>query len=437
MRKADPDFVTGEKGRYQLQPPITHPPYCICEVCPPHRERAAKKEGRPVEEVWASAIVIRARRVSPSPDSRVGSAAAARIFKRDEEKRLVEAVAAAAAAKKARAGAVPFGRVVDAYRQHLIDEGKRYDKARSLIANIEAFIGRHRDAATVDFDVYKELLSEVGLMTAETRRHYASCLLAMLNFAKSERIIKSHELDAVRLPTVRKNDSPVTWTLKEIDVLFGPALMQYEREQGRWNDHVGNVDGTGSLRAPSHVPLRGFMLIAYYTLMRPVNNRALTWEEVTIDAETRSGTFKLDQHKNVNKGVKAHGVLSPKVVDYLLAIRPPNATGLIHRNPATRGAYVDIRKQWRRLIAIASKILGYELKDQKADFFTFRHTGASHMAKHAEDGSALIHVVNMMGDTKVETVRRHYFNFELADMAKIVNKWSDASHTDGTPPIVH
>ena len=37
-------------------------------------------------------------------------------------------------------GAVPFGRVVDAYRQHLLDEGKRYDKARSLIANIEAFI---------------------------------------------------------------------------------------------------------------------------------------------------------------------------------------------------------------------------------------------------------------------------------------------------------
>lgn len=354
---------------------------------------------------------------------------------------MVEAVAAAAAAKKARAGAVPFGRVVDAYRQHLLDEGKRYDKAGSLIANIEAFIGRDRDTVNVDFDVYKELLSEVGLMTAETRRHYASCLLAMLNFAKAERIIKSHELDAVRLPTVRKNDSPVTWTQKEIDVLLGPALTQYEREQGRWNDHVGKVAGSGSFRAPSHVPLRGFMLIGYYTLMRPRNNRALTWEEVTIDPETRTGFFKLDQHKNVNKGIKASGPLSRKVIDYLLAIRPANATGLIHRNPATGEAYVDIRKQWRRLIAIASRMLGYELKDQKADFFTFRHTGASHMAKHALNGSGLIHVVNMMGDAKVETVRRHYFNFELTDMAEIVDRWSgpappdDAEPSDGQPSV--
>lgn len=79
-------------------------------------------------------------------------------------------------------------------------------------------------------------------------------------------------------------------------------------------------------------------------------------------------------------------------------------------------------------------MLGYELKDQRADFFTFRHTGASHMAKHALNGSGLIHVVNMMGDTKVGTVRRHYFNFELADMAEIVDRWSGPASPDDPEP---
>ena len=100
MYRSEPDYVSGRKGHFEIVPWITHPPFCVCDVCPPHRERAAKKNGRPIEEEWASAIVIRARRVSPSPKSRVESAAAARIFKRDEEKRLVEAVSEAAAAKR-------------------------------------------------------------------------------------------------------------------------------------------------------------------------------------------------------------------------------------------------------------------------------------------------------------------------------------------------
>jgi|GEM_PF-6985250 len=31
------------------------------------------------------------------------------------------------------------------------------------------------------------------------------------------------------------------------------------------------------------------ILIAYFTLMQPVNNRALTWEEVTLDPVKRTG----------------------------------------------------------------------------------------------------------------------------------------------------
>ncbi len=165
------------------------------------------------------------------------------------------------------------------------------------------------------------------------------------------------------------------------------------------------------------------MLIAYYTLMRPKNNGALTWEEITLDEEKGGGRFQLDQHKNVNKGIRAWGPLARPLVDYLVSIRPAYASGVIHSNPATGQPYVDIRKQWNRLVAIANRMLGYELKDEKADFFTFRHTGASHIAERARDARALMLVMNMMGDTNVETVRRHYFNFDHEVMAGMIEGW--------------
>jgi hypothetical protein len=131
------------------------------------------------------------------------------------------------------------------------------------------------------------------------------------------------------------------------------------------------------------------------------------------DPVRRTGNFRLDRHKNVNKGIKAYGRLARQLVDYLLAIRPRNAKGYIHPNPATGKPYVDVRKQWDRLIAIASGILGYPLVNQKADFFTFRHTGATNIAQRASTRDELMRVVNMMGDTNVETVRRHYLQLPV------------------------
>ena len=41
------------------------------------------------------------------------------------------------------------------------------------------------------------------------------------------------------------------------------------------------------LGSPLFVPLRVFGLIGYVTLMRPKNNKALTWEEITVDPVSR------------------------------------------------------------------------------------------------------------------------------------------------------
>ena len=420
----DPDFVSGKKGRFELAPQIEHPPFCVCKRCPLYREKEAEKTGDPITLVWARSITFRFRKVSPYPNDRKQSAAAALRLKTDEEKRLRDAVAVADAERRARQLAVSFGAAVDAYRDYQVREGKEIERSRSLIANIEAFIGRARDVAAVDYKVYQAVLGEVENLHPETRRHYASMLLAILNNAKAVRLIDSHQLEGVRVPQVVRDDEPEPWTRHELAVLMGPALRRYEKEQREWNAKVATEKKNRGLRSPSFIPLRGFCLIGYYSLMRPENNRQLDWEEITLDPATMRGTFKLDQHKNVNKGIKARGPIARELVEYLLSIRPANASGPIHPNPETGRPYVDIRKQWKRLLAIAADILGYELTGKKAKFLNFRHTGASHIAQRGRDPRHLLAVVKMMGDTSVATVNRHYFNLEDDLMQEIIDGWA-------------
>jgi hypothetical protein len=387
--RANPDYVTGRRGRLDLYPWIEHPAFCRCEICPPNRQREANRSGKLLEEVWAAPLRIRLRRDSPFPSNRKLSSAAALNLKAEEEKRLAEAVAKAEAEERARQNAVGFGVVADAYRAHLRKEGKDWKREESRIANIEAFISRERDTAAVDIVWYRRVLDEVELLAPETRRHYASTLLAMLNYARAERVISSHQLEGVRVPQVLREDEPDPWTQHEIGVILGPALDEYEREQAAWNEIVSRDKANRGLRSPSFVPLRGLCLVGYFTLMRPKNNKALTWEELTIDPVSRSGWFKLADHKNKRKGITARGALHPKLLDYLLSIRPANASGLVHPNPATGFAYVDIRKQWDHLIEIASRLLGYRLEGRKADFFNLRHSGASHIAASQRDARHL------------------------------------------------
>ena len=420
----DPDFVSGRKGRFQIVPWITHPPFCVCSSCPLHREREATRTGKPIGDVWAAPLDIRLRRISPHPDDRKASRVDAQLLRRDEEQRLVIAVQRADAQRHARQTAIRFGVVVDAYRDYMIREGKDYKRAKSLIDKIEAFIGPDRDTAAVDFAIYQGLLATVAELHAETRRHYASTLLSMLNHAKSVCVIVSHKLEGVRVPQVARDDEPEPWTPKELAVIMGPALKRYEKEQRAWDAKVAQEKKNRGLRSPSYVPLRGFCLIAYYTMMRPANNRHLDWEEITsLDPTLRRGTFKLNRHKNVNKGIKARGCLARELVDYLLSIRPANASGPIHVNPVTGKPYIDFRKQWKRLLEIAGEILGYKLKGKKAKFLNFRHTGASDVAQRGRDASHLLRVVRMMGDTSLATVNRHYFNLDDEAMEEIIDGW--------------
>jgi hypothetical protein len=65
---------------------------------------------------------------------------------------------------------------------------------------------------------------------------------------------------------------------------FDILELLLQREQRAWNEKVAQEKKNRGLRSPSFAPLRGFCLIAYYTMMRPTNNRHLEWEEITLDA---------------------------------------------------------------------------------------------------------------------------------------------------------
>jgi integrase len=126
----------------------------------------------------------------------------------------------------------------------------------------------------------------------------------------------------------------------------------------------------------SLVPLRGLVLIAYRTMMRPSNNFSLRWEQLTIDQERMRGSFTLVEHKNQSRGFDVVGPLGRSVIDYLVGIMPSSKpTGLVH--PNTDGKpFTNIRRSWARLIAFANSILAPGRRLARSSPFTICVTQA-------------------------------------------------------------
>lgn len=396
MKKADPDYVTGKRGRFEIQPPIVHPSFCVCPEC------ARKRK----PEQWGQEFILRIRRRSPSPDSRVDSAAYARDVKREIEASLMDAVTEAGAE---RSRAVTFGEVASAYRAAQTAEGKRIDKTDHIIKAVEKQIGKGKSAAKITRDDYRELLAakERDGAAPQTILHHANTLLAILNYGVAEGMIEPHQLSQVRRPRVIRRGKPETWTRAEVAILLGVAMDRFEREE---SDRFG-------------IPLRGLCLVAYLTLMRPANNFALEWGQLKIEDGEDAGTFRLDRHKNSSKGVKVHAALHPTLVRYLRRIRSSD-TALVHPNPTTGKAYVDIRKAWNRFVEIANEEFQKvdpkaKLEGKRAEFYTWRHTGASRLAEISNP----VLIVRMMGDTSLATVMKHYFDTDLEHMQETMQRW--------------
>jgi hypothetical protein len=93
-------------------------------------------------------------------------------------------------------------------------------------------------------------------------------------------------------------------------------------------------------------------------------------------------------------------------------------------------------KQWDRLIAIASDMLGYPLVNEKADFFTFRHTGATNLAQMASKTSSTRSATSSSRSASRRTDaggehdggyecrdRPSYFNFKYDEDDQIIDRW--------------
>lgn len=422
-RTKDPDFVVKRKGGgYDVQPPVAHPPFCVCKHCKAHRP----------EHLWSEEFIVRVRRISPYLSSRTKSAAYALKLKADLERELREAVIAAEARKQALAQAVSVEQVCGYYSRWQKIEGKDWERDQYRIRDIQAFLGPTRDATTVDYADYVRFCTalEARSCSRSTVRRYTNTLIAIFNRAVKARLIRSHGLVGIERPKVVNTKKPVIFTRRQVSVLLGSAMARYEREQ---MDALGEFQSEQQLRKqegrplltrkpPSVLPLRGFCLIAYLTLMRPETNFELRWEQLVIDPERDRGRFSLDRHKNADRGVEVDAPLKPELVRYLNSVMPSDdPEGLVHPNP-TGLAYTNIGQQWARLVEIANQILGADeqLTGVRTHFYTWRHTGASHLAASSKDP---VLVTRMMGDTQLTTVMKHYFDSDFEHMQAAVERW--------------
>jgi integrase len=234
-----------------------------------------------------------------------------------------------------------------------------------------------------------------------------------LNGAVKDGLLASHQLKGMRRARAKKNGRPKTFTPPQVNALQGPAMDAFEREQAE-------LKANG--QPYSQVPLRGFCLIGYRTLLRPSSNYRLRWEELDIDCDRREGTFRIDAHKNRDKGVVLEGALAGSVVDYLLGIMPAGRPrGYVHVNPRTGKPFVNIRRAWKRLTEIANSILPEEEQIRPdIDFYNWRHTGASALAAAGADP---VLVTKLMGDSSLRTVLAHYFDSSIAHMRSVLLRW--------------
>jgi hypothetical protein len=435
-RREQADYVVLRKDRrFDVSPPIVHPPYCLCALCREPKRAAHRK--------WEEPVVIRTRRASPYPDHRPKSAAYALRLKAELERELQNAVIEAEKERKALGSARSVGDICAYYLVWQLKHGKDWKRDQYRVIDLERMLGPERSAERVTYADYERIVDtlkngrpgadgeHMPPATKATVRRYVNTLIAIFNRAVKARLIAHHQLKNIERPKVVSKKKPVIFTRRQVAVLLGSAMARYEREQAdafqaferEQEERAAARRAPLTRRPPSVVPLRGFCLIAYMTLMRPETNFELRWEQLAIDPVKLKGRFALGAHKNADKGVEVDAPLKPELVGYLKAVMPSaKPKGLVHPNPETGAAYENIRKQWLRLVEIANEILGpdEQLTGARTHFYTWRHTGASNLAASSKDP---VLVTRLMGDTQLQTVMNHYFDSDFEHMQAEVARW--------------
>ncbi len=222
---------------------------------------------------------------------------------------------------------------------------------------------------------------------------YLVLLQAVMNYAARSGAVPHNHLRYVPKLEEPRDEVPATLSARQLTAVF-EALADWED----WRDGLA-ADLPRESRTV--VPLRGIVLLAYYTAARPSNYLAMRWCDVRWP--TREIVF---EH---TKNLRAVAIpMEAPLLCYLKGIYTGQpATAQVHPgNRTTRGPWKGLYHQWRRLLDLANRRLPADERIPLGTrLYILRHTRATDWA---EAGVAPKVVADLLGD-RLETVQRYYF----------------------------
>lgn len=252
----------------------------------------------------------------------------------------------------------------------------------------------------------RRLRAERKLSKASANAYLALLKMILALALRRGRLASNPAAAVTALPIQRP--APETLSVEQVKALFA-ALPAFEHAQ-KQRQEARRLRPMGA-GLPSHVPLRGIVLTAYYTLARTGNVLRLRWEDVDVEG----GVVRFPETKNTRRtGVRVVAPMRAPLRTFLSERWPgPGAQGWVFPNPETGEPFVDVRRAWTALLRLANAELartGGALIPETFRLYNLRHSGASHLA--ASGAMSAAEIAELMGDTRVETVERRYFKLD-------------------------
>ncbi|HMJ86922.1 MAG TPA: tyrosine-type recombinase/integrase [Vicinamibacterales bacterium] len=362
VRKHDPDYVSGRKGRYKIQPPINHPAFCGCSRCGklPDHERGKPHTFRTI------------KRASHYPDDRPQSAMEARRVKAEEEARLVAGGDGWAVADRK---SITVAQIAKAY----VEEGsggKREEQILRLHVVPELGTYAVTELKPILIRRWQRRRIENGASPDTVNREW-NALRAVLNFAEREELVERNPIPRRAIALLESQGprrdffEPEEWNrlLAGLDDerAFNELLAR-ERTGGPVRMIADRAYGSGKRRPESDASqeqfarlreLQPFMRAMLYTCARVGELVGLRWKDVDL----RRGSVTLYQEKT--KKEKVLPIAAP-----LMAILEARPRGLPHAVVFTRSTgepfyYEEVLRAFRlamRIAGIQKKLVPHSIR---------------------------------------------------------------------------
>lgn len=302
--------------------------------------------------------------------------------------------------------ACTLGGLIDSYLIDKEERGRRIDVETTIGGRIKSEFGpnldanaltsaqvlawRARLAATTSGRRPKEGGDQVPCLTGRTVNGYLALLAAAYRYGIRHGLV-----------TTNPADSALVGRLDHV----GPAAHPLTDRQVR--TLLATIDTVGD-------PVKGLVILVYYTLARTKDVKSLTWSDVNIEARTI--TYRSTKNRRILGAVVVP--LRAPALAYLATCVRTSAYVLGGNAPVG-----DVRKAWKRLIRIANAhLVGCEIPET-ARLYDLRHAGATHLAQSGH--LSALEVTRLMGDVSVATVERRYFGLDTERLRANLDRLDD------------